>query len=168
MLSRQIYDVDDGSELLLAMLTPEAVSRTWPDLKATIESALPPMSDPTQALDRMTGVLESLLTGRLTAYAMYKIINDQAYAFGTVTVGIVHNYESTQDNLLIYTLYAHPKYVTGDYAVKFLDKMMDIAREKNCKAVMCYTASNVLKENVRRYGGNADYTLCTMEVNYGR
>lgn len=168
MLSPQTYDVDDGSELLLALLTPEAISRTWPDLRVAIESALPPLSHPTQALDRMTSVLESLLTGRLVCHALYKIIDGQVYSFGIVVTAVVYSYESTQNNLLIYALYAHPKYITGDYGKKFIDKMNELAVGNRCKSIIYYTARTELILATKRLGGNADYTMCTLEVDYGR
>ena len=142
MPSQQIYDADDGSELLMVLLMPEAISKTWPDLKAAIETALPPLSNPTQTMNRMTDILESLLSGRLFCHTLYKMIDNSPYVFGIVVSAFLHNVENDQKNLLIYSLYGHPKYITGDYAEKFINKMKEFARGHGCKALVAY--SNVL------------------------
>lgn len=164
MHSQPIYKDDDGSELLLTLMTPEAISRTWPDLRAAIEIALPPLSNPLENVDRMSGILESLLIGKLHCHAIYKVVEDQPYAFGIVITSIINAVDSDAKNLLIYVLYAHPKYVTGDYADKFIEKIKEFARANGCKALIAYTTIPELINNFIRLGGNADYRLLTMEV----
>lgn len=161
------YDADDGSDLLLVKLTPEAISRTWPDLRAALEVVLPPISNPTQGPDRMTNILEALLTERLICYCIYKRIDGTVYVFGIVIVSIMKNVESEQRNLLIYALYAHPKYVSGDYAEKFILKMKEVAKNYDCKALVAYTSIPNLISHFVRLGGDASYRLLTMEVDNG-
>lgn len=165
MPSQLIYNnIEVEGDLLLALMTPEAISRTWPDLRAAIEKALPPLSNPIESIDRMSNILESLLVGKLHCYAIYKMLEDQPYAFGIVVVSILTSIESDKKNLLIYALYAHPKYVTGDYADKFVNKMKEVARGNDCKAIIAYTTSKMIIDNFVRLGGNADYRLLSMEV----
>ena len=165
MPSQPTYnEIDNNDDLLLLLLTPEAVSRTWPDLKLAIEAALPPITNPTQTVDRMTDILESLLTGRLMCHTIYKMVDDQPYAYGIVVTAFLHNVENDQKNLLIYSLYGHPKYITGDAAAKFLNKMKEFARSKGCKALIAYSCIPSVIENISRMGGSTEYRLLTLEV----
>jgi len=164
MHSQQIYDADDGSELLMARLTPEAISNTWPDLRAAIESALAPISDPMKFMKRREYILESLLSGKLMCHSFYKIINNTPYAFGVVVTSVIRSLDDGENILLIYAVYGHPKYVTGDYAEKFFGKMKEFALGVECKRIMAYSNIKEVIDAIKRLGGNADYTLLSLEV----
>lgn len=166
MHSQQIYDADDGSELLMARLTPEAISNTWPDLQVAIESALPYIANPIDKMKRREYILESLLSGKFICHSMYKMINNSPYAFGVVVTSVLRSVDDGENNLLIYAVYGHPKYITGDYADKFLGKMNDFAKGLGCKRVIAYSNIKEVIESVKRLGGGADYTLLSMEVKY--
>lgn len=164
MHSQQIYDADDGSELLMARLTPEAISNTWPDLRAAIESALAPIPDPVKFMKRREHILESLLSGKLMCHSFYKMIDTVPYAFGIVVTTVIHSIDDGEDILLIYAVYGHPKYVTGDYAEKFFGKMGEFAIGIGCKRIMAYSNIKEVIDAIKRLGGNADYTLLSLEV----
>ena len=164
MHSQQIYDADDGSELLMIRLTPEAISNTWPDLRVTIESALAPISDPMKSMKRREHILESLLSGKFMCHSFYKMIDGNPYAFGVVVTTVIFDLDNGEEILLIYAVYGHPKYVTGDYAEKFFNKMKEFATGIGCKKIMAYSNIKEVINAVKRLGGSADYTLLSLEV----
>lgn len=164
MHSQQIYDADDGSELLMIRLTPEAISNTWPDLRSAIESALAPIQDPIKSMKRREHILESLLSGKLMCHSFYKIIDGNPYAFGVVVTTVIFSIDDGEQCLLIYAVYGHPKYVSGDYAEKFFNKMNEFASGIGCKKIMAYSNIKEVIDAIKRLGGNANYTLLSLEV----
>jgi hypothetical protein len=150
--------------LRMVVLTPEAISNTWPELKKAIEIALPPVKEPTQGMNRMTYILESLLNGSLTAHAIYRPESDGIMPIGIVVTSIVSNIETGNDNLLILSLYAHTKYIEGDYADYFFGMMREYASGQHCKHIVMYSCSPKVINYVKSHGGSGDYQLLLMEV----
>ena len=158
MQNNQISD-----ELLMAKLTPEAISNTWPELRKVIELSLPPVKSPGQNANRMTYILESLLIGKLSCYSFYEMREGLPFAYGVCVTSVITSVEGIQ-NLLIYAAYGHSKYIGGDSRITFFNKMKEIARMERCENIILYSSIPAIIETVKSVGGSADYRLLIMEV----
>lgn len=142
---------------------PEQVVRHWEKISFAIESALPPIADSRKTDDRMNGILESILAGKLEVH-VFAAYEDQApIVYGITVTAIIQPVDNNRKELLIYSLFAS-KQLSKDIIMEGLELFKKYAKGQNCSAISGYTNIEGLKALIAKVGGSSSFSYVRLEV----
>lgn len=142
---------------------PDQVAEHWSYIRPAIESALSPIGIQQEADARMSRVLESILSGRLTVHIFSKLIDERPKIYGVLTTGVMSMIDGSGDGLLIYSVFGSERVSRNDIMEAF-ELIKKYAKSIGCSAIIAYTNKDSLRSFIRAMGGQADYTVLRMEV----
>lgn len=149
--------------LHLLKMFPDQIAKYWYELCPMVEESLPPMTD-SNADNRMTGVLQALLAGRLEMFQFYdQNENEEAKIIGLAILSVVENIDYTSKDLLIYSVYAYGPTSRAEVVGGF-KLIAEYAKGIGCTAVTAYTTLPGLIRYIKSLGGSTDYTFLRLEV----
>lgn len=163
-IKKSYEDITD-MELRIVKLLPHSISEEWPMLRRIIEVSLPRFNEtPDQRPERMTRILEGLLSGSLELHAAFKLIRGMPIIYGFILLSIVLSVDTTHTDLLIHSFYGHRKMIEdGDFKIGF-DILERYAKSKGCTNIVTYARREFYQEFLKNIGFNTDFVYAIKEV----
>lgn len=156
---------EDISDIRLIKLLPHGISDNWPELKRCIEISLPKIgSTADQRPERMTMILEELLSGSIELHVVYRLIKNVPFTYGLVLTSVVMSVDGTHTALLIHCFYGHRKMITNGDLAFGLDILAKYAKSKGCVSIVTYASREFYQQFLASIGFNTDFIYAVKEV----
>lgn len=120
---------------MIAKLLPDQITRNWDVIKFAMEQAIPELGERPETANIL---LEGFLVGRLSCWAVYKIVDGNYKIGGLFTTTIVSDDCLGTSNLLIYTGYALTKTSAEDW-LELYKVLSKEAESLKCDKIVIYT-----------------------------
>jgi hypothetical protein len=150
------------SQIRMLKLLPHDVASRWEMISPAIEVSLPPTTEP--SIERMSKVLESILSGKLDVFVFFKSVNGVADIYAVVTTTFVDQLDRDSTDMLIYSIYGDRKGFSMSDWVKGLEYLKDYAKSKGAVHITGYTNENGLINFVKGVGGGTTYQLVVINI----
>lgn len=142
---------------------PDQVVRHWEKIGYAIENSLPPVVDSRKKEDRMNGILESILTGKLEVHVFVVYKDECPIVYAIATIAFIYPVDSNDKELLLYSVYAS-RSLTREIIFEGIELFKKYAKGQNCVAVSAYTNNAAIKKFFASIGGSSSFTYLRLEV----
>lgn len=146
---------------MLIKLLPDQAVKYWEDIKVAVEESLPPTVG--MQSDRMSNILQALLTDEVTAWVSVEEREDANIVTGIVLTTFTFDKISGTKSLLIYCVYGYSE-ATKDSWLAGGDTLAKFAKSEGCHRIIGYTDVNSIIKYVERIGGDTRFTLVSLPM----
>lgn len=142
---------------------PDQVARHWDKISYAIERALPPIADSRRAENRMNGILESILAGKMDVHVFVVYENERPIVYAIMSTAVIEAVDSRNKELLVYSLYAS-RGLNRELIFEGLELVKKYTKSQDCVALCGYTNIENLKMLFTMAGGCSSFTYVRLEV----
>ena len=146
---------------MLIRLLPDQAGKYWEDIKVAIEESLPPTVG--QQSDRMSNILQALLTDEVTAWISLEDRDDKNLITGIVLTTFTFDKISGTKALLLYCVYGYGEYNRKSW-YEGAQTLAKFAKSEKCHRIVGYTDVPSMIEFVKKIGGETRYTFVSLPM----
>ena len=151
---------------MIVRATSEQISYYWPEIRKAIEEAMPPVAY--RSPEYFNNILYSLLAGDRHCWIVFRPEDEKTIQTRFLGIALtefnIHDAAQVK-NLHLFVLYFDPDiFVSDEELLDSYKTLLDFARDQNCHRIIGYTASRRIIDIVKKAGGAADYTFCSLET----
>ena len=142
---------------MLVRLSGEEIGKRWEIIRKAIRASAMPTADTND--EKMSNIQKSLLSGKATCW----VEGDKGSPRTLVITSLAMEEVSLTRNLVIYCAHGFQLATSKDYA-KMVKGIYKYAVSCKCDNVIMYVWNPKLVALLKKYGGEADYTLVTIPL----
>ena len=141
----------------MPVLLGREISERWPIIKAALKLSALPVADTND--EKLNNVLTALLDGRAICWMTGNARRPRTVIILTMSVEEI----SGTRNLLVYCAHSFEREKTQEY-INMVESLKEYAINQKCDNIICYVWNDKLKDLLKSYGAECNYTLATFHL----
>ena len=138
-------------------LSGEQIVERWPIIKAALKLSALPTADTNE--DKLLNIYKALMSGRAVCWMTGNIRKPRTVVIITISIEEI----SGTRNMLMYCAHGFEKEKNDQY-LDILKGLRDYAKGQKCDNIIAYIWNDKMKEILKSYGAECDYTLAVFPL----